>query len=283
MEAIWIILGTLTLVFLVIYWNSKNSVWGGLTLGVLIGFMVTLYIGFDWSVILKGAILGTICGFLSDLLGNIADKMRSEIKMPHLSSYDSSKMRVLKSDEFNTLYEYYKIQYSKDLENFKNACPNKKHTSDLRYESFFAQDLEYLKETNHSLLKKKHFIYFLVIHTAFLMTVHKYFIDTYENFKIINKGIVFEYGLSNTFILPWDILIKLRISFDKELFSDCLGLIMSEMMTDYHFCEIIPADFINKFIDDPDLSNPKTIYGSVWKEIAIEEWFQTTKSICPKV
>ena len=78
------------------------------------------------------------------------------------------------------------------------------------------------------------------------------------------------------------ILKILLIPFDKKLFSDCLGRVMSDMMIDYHFCDITPRDFMDKFIDDTDLNNPQTPYGKEFKEIALEEWFQTTKSICPK-
>jgi len=54
------------------------------------------------------------------------------------------------------------------------------------------------------------------------------------------------------------------------------------MMTDYHFCGITPRDFMNKIIEDPDLNNSKTPYGKEWREIALEEWFQTTRCIYPK-
>lgn len=185
--------------------------------------------------------------------------------------------------EFDTLYEYYQIQYPKDLEVFRDACLTDKYTKEPEDKLFFAQGIEDLKKNNHYLLNKKHFIYFLVIHSSFLMTVHQHFNDKYENFKVKNKGMVFEYGLTNTFMHPWEILDRLQISLNKELFSDCLGWVMSDMMTNYHFCEIIPRDFIEKFINDPDLNNPKTHYGKEWKEIATEEWFQVIKSICPKV
>lgn len=182
--------------------------------------------------------------------------------------------------EFDTLYEYYKIQYPKDLDIFRNACLTDKNSEN---KLFFVQDLDDLKKNNHYLLKKKHFMYFLAIHTAFLMTVHKHFNDKYDKFKIMNKGMVFEYGLTNTFIYPWGILDRLGVSFEKELFSDCLGRVMSDMMIDYHFCDIIPRDFMDKFIDDLDLNNSKTIYGREFKEIAKEEWFQTNRCVCPKI
>ncbi len=185
-------------------------------------------------------------------------------------------------EQFMSLYDYYKIQYPKDLEIFRNACTTDSYTKEPKDKLFFVQDLNFLIRDKHPLLRKKHFMYFLVIHSAFLMTVHKHFNDKYEKFKIMNKGLIFEYGLTNTFMYPWDVLNRLEIFFDKELFGDCLGRAMSDMMTDYRFCEIIPRDFMDKFIEDQDLNNSKTPYGKEWKGIATKEWFQVIKSICPK-
>lgn len=184
--------------------------------------------------------------------------------------------------EFNTLYEYYKIQYPKDLEIFRDTCSTDKYSTNPKDKLFFIDDLHNFRKSNHYLLKKKHFVYLLAIHTAFLMTAHKYFNDKYEEFKTMNKGIVFEYGLTNTFVYPWKILKILLIPFDKKLFSDCLGRVMSDMMIDNHFCGITPRDFMDKFIDDLDLNDPRTLYGKHWKEIVTEEWFQSTRCICPK-
>lgn len=230
--------------------------------------------------------------FLRKILLKIADITNCgtpDIKKEKLVSVDKNLKKELtqvkrtNEGEFETLYDYYKIQYPKDLEIFKDACSSPNYNNDKERNICNVHDLENLKRSRHPLLRKKHFIYFLTIHTAFLMTVHKHFNDKYEKFKIMNKGIVFEYGLTNTFMYPWKILERLRVPFDKELFSNCLGLVISEMMTDYHFCEIIPNDFIDKFIEDPDLNNPKTPYGKEWKEIVEEEWFQVIKSICPKI
>lgn len=189
----------------------------------------------------------------------------------------------MEKTEFDTLYDYYKIQYPKDLEIFRDTCSTDKYSMNPKDKLFFIDDLHNFSKSNHYLLKKKHFVYLLTIHTAFLMTVHKYFNNKYDEFKTINKSIIFEYGLTGTFVYPWEILKILGIPLDKELFSNCLGRVMSDMMTDYHFCKIVPRDFIKKFINDPDLNNPKTHYGKEWEEIAIEEWFRVVKSICPKV
>lgn len=78
---IWIILGTMSLTLLTVYWRNRNAIWGGLTLGIIIGFMVAIvfiFVGrdFNWPLILKGAIIGTITGYGAELLGNLSDKFR---------------------------------------------------------------------------------------------------------------------------------------------------------------------------------------------------------------
>jgi hypothetical protein len=39
---VWYTLGIIALVLLVIYWKGRNAVWGGLTLGVIVGIVVTI-------------------------------------------------------------------------------------------------------------------------------------------------------------------------------------------------------------------------------------------------
>ena len=126
-------------------------------------------------------------------------------------------------------------------------------------------------------------MYFLVIHTALLMEIHKFFPQKYSEFKAVNKGIVFEYGLTNTFMHPWDVLERLDISLDQELFSSCLGWVISQLMTDKYFCGIIPDHFMDKLINDPDLNDSKTLYGRKWKEVCTKEWVEVITSICPKI
>lgn len=77
MEIIWIILGIISVVLLVVYWWSKNAIWGGFIIGIIIGSIITLISGFDWYIIGKGAISGTIVGFAAELLGKISDKIRN--------------------------------------------------------------------------------------------------------------------------------------------------------------------------------------------------------------
>jgi len=81
MENIWTILGIITPILLVVYWGKRNAVWGGFTIGLTLGFVIALFFvfrgdGFDWYVIGKGAISGTVMGFAAELLGKISDVIK---------------------------------------------------------------------------------------------------------------------------------------------------------------------------------------------------------------
>lgn len=75
---IWIILGAVSVVLLAVYWSKRNAVWGGLTIGIIIGLVAALFSDFSWWIVGKGAISGTIIGFGAELLGKVSDKMRSK-------------------------------------------------------------------------------------------------------------------------------------------------------------------------------------------------------------
>ncbi|MDD5749469.1 MAG: hypothetical protein PHO91_01620 [Patescibacteria group bacterium] len=76
MNTIWIILGVIAIILLLMYWKSKNAVWGGLTLGIIIGAIISLALkfqgnNFNWLILLKGAIVGILSGFIAELLSKL--------------------------------------------------------------------------------------------------------------------------------------------------------------------------------------------------------------------
>lgn len=80
---IWTILGVITIVLLIIFRRKRNAVWGGLTIGAVIGVIIAIiYLfkgsGFNWSIVGKGAVLGTIAGFIAELLGIISDFIKKK-------------------------------------------------------------------------------------------------------------------------------------------------------------------------------------------------------------
>lgn len=79
---IWTILGIASIFLLIICFKKfgPNSIWGGLTLGIIIGFIIAIIsaikgAGFNWYIIGKVAIIGTLSGFGAELLGIIGTKL----------------------------------------------------------------------------------------------------------------------------------------------------------------------------------------------------------------
>jgi len=80
---IWVILGIISVVLLMFFGRTRNAVWGGLTLGIIIGFIIIVVFvfkgnGFDWFIIAKSAIVGTILGFIVELLGKASDFIKNK-------------------------------------------------------------------------------------------------------------------------------------------------------------------------------------------------------------
>jgi hypothetical protein len=82
---IWEILSIISAIGIIIFWRSKNAVWGGLTIGAVIGVIVALiYLfmgdGFIWKIVGKGIVIGTIFGIISQVLGSISDRLKKNPK-----------------------------------------------------------------------------------------------------------------------------------------------------------------------------------------------------------
>ena len=73
---LWTSLGIVTLILLIAYRGKRNAVWGGFTIGIIVGLVIALFSGFDWWIVGKSVIIGTLVGFGAELLGKLSDKMR---------------------------------------------------------------------------------------------------------------------------------------------------------------------------------------------------------------
>lgn len=76
---IWTILVVVVLILLAMYWNSRNAVWGGLTLGIIIGVLWKIFGGTDWYIVVKVATVGTLLGFGAELLGMVSDRLKKKV------------------------------------------------------------------------------------------------------------------------------------------------------------------------------------------------------------
>ena len=80
---VWIILGIISIFLLFFYYNIKNAIWGGFTIGLILGLIVAIFLyfqggGFDWYLIGKYTIVSTLIGFGAELLGKISDLLKKK-------------------------------------------------------------------------------------------------------------------------------------------------------------------------------------------------------------
>lgn len=78
---IWLIWGIVVIVMLIAYRQKQNAVWGGLTIGIISGFVIAFVFvfkgsGFDWLIIGKSVIIGALLGFAAELLGKVSNLIR---------------------------------------------------------------------------------------------------------------------------------------------------------------------------------------------------------------
>lgn len=79
----WPIFGIITIILLIVFWQKRSAVWGGFTVGVFVGLAIAIFFafkgnGFDWHIIWKGGVAGTMLGFIAELLGKISDKIKNK-------------------------------------------------------------------------------------------------------------------------------------------------------------------------------------------------------------
>ena len=68
------ILAILAIVLLVLHWKGPNAVWGGATLGVIVGLIVALVVG-DWSLLALIFAIGTFAGTVFEWIGRLAKRL----------------------------------------------------------------------------------------------------------------------------------------------------------------------------------------------------------------
>jgi len=63
------------IVLLALHWGGRNAVWGGATLGLVVGFIAAL-VTKDWSRLMLFIALGTFVGTFFEWIGRIANKLK---------------------------------------------------------------------------------------------------------------------------------------------------------------------------------------------------------------
>ncbi|MCB4792745.1 MAG: hypothetical protein LHV68_12795 [Elusimicrobia bacterium] len=58
--------------------RKQNAVWGGATIGLVLGIIIAMFNKFNWSITYKAVVIGIIIGFVADLLGLISDLLKKK-------------------------------------------------------------------------------------------------------------------------------------------------------------------------------------------------------------
>ena len=72
------ILAIIAGVLLILQWNNRGAVWGGATLGTVIGFIVALVTG-NWNLLALIFAIGTFTGTVFEWLGRLSQKYKGEL------------------------------------------------------------------------------------------------------------------------------------------------------------------------------------------------------------
>jgi hypothetical protein len=67
------ILAIIAGIILVLHWKGPNAVWGGATLGAIVGLIVAL-VSDDWSMLALIFAIGTFVGAIFEWLGKLAKR-----------------------------------------------------------------------------------------------------------------------------------------------------------------------------------------------------------------
>jgi len=78
---VWIVLYIIAAILLVLGFYRRGGVWGGATIGVILGLIIAAVLwfmdrGFSWVLVLKIATVVTLVGGGIELLGLFTDRMK---------------------------------------------------------------------------------------------------------------------------------------------------------------------------------------------------------------
>jgi hypothetical protein len=63
-------------VVLILHWKGPNAVWGGATVGAIVGLVIALVRG-DWGLLALSFAAGTFAGAVFEWIGRIAERLRN--------------------------------------------------------------------------------------------------------------------------------------------------------------------------------------------------------------
>jgi len=150
----------------------KNNIFYNIPLLVVLFIAGYLYTGASWV----GGFLGFTTGIIALYDNNRRKILRDKdekikllndcVNLLLVTNDFENKEKIIKeldieiktSSSFHCSYDYYKDGYPTDLDIFKKACPSYKYANGSKNQSFLVQDLTFLKENDHVLLKERIYV-----------------------------------------------------------------------------------------------------------------------------
>ena len=75
----WKILTIIAAISIIVsFFRKQNAIWGGATIGLVLGIVIAVFNKFNWSIIYKAIVIGIIVGLIADLLGMISDLLKKK-------------------------------------------------------------------------------------------------------------------------------------------------------------------------------------------------------------
>jgi len=75
----WTILTIIaSLAMILSFFRKQNTIWGGATIGLVIGVILSIFQKFNWSITYKAVVIGILIGLIADLLGLLSDYLKKK-------------------------------------------------------------------------------------------------------------------------------------------------------------------------------------------------------------
>ena len=68
-----------SLAMILSFFRKQNAIWGGATIGLVIGIILAIIKKFNWSITYKAIVIGILVGIVADLLGLFGDFIKKKL------------------------------------------------------------------------------------------------------------------------------------------------------------------------------------------------------------
>jgi len=91
------------------FFRRKNAIWGGATIGLVIGIITAIVKNFNWSITYKAVVIGILVGLVADLLGMIADLLKKKSEKEPTSLLEAiTRISTFSYEPLVSKYPYFK-------------------------------------------------------------------------------------------------------------------------------------------------------------------------------